>query len=91
MIFDVWFSEQGLYKNGQYDKVMSLLRQGGYISEKEDATWFVSTALGDDKDNVVVRSDGSPTYFASDIASFSGRDRNLSPSSAIISFARSII
>jgi len=66
--FDVWFSEQGLYKNGQYDKVMSLLRQGGYISEKEDATWFVSTALGDDKDNVVVRSDGSPTYFASDIA-----------------------
>jgi arginyl-tRNA synthetase len=47
---------------------MSLLRQGGYISEKEGATWFVSTALGEDKDNVVVRSDGSPTYFASDIA-----------------------
>jgi arginyl-tRNA synthetase len=66
--FDVWFSEQSLYKNGQYDRVMSLLRQGGYIGEKEDATWFVSTALGDDKDNVVVRSDGSPTYFASDIA-----------------------
>jgi arginyl-tRNA synthetase len=66
--FDVWFSEQSLYENGQYDRVMSLLRQGGYISEKEDATWFVSTALGEDKDNVVVRSDGSPTYFASDIA-----------------------
>jgi arginyl-tRNA synthetase len=66
--FDVWFSEQSLYENGQYDRVMSLLRQGGYISEKEGATWFVSTALGEDKDNVVVRSDSSPTYFASDIA-----------------------
>jgi len=66
--FDVWFSEQSLYDKGQYQIVMSLLRQGGYISEKEGATWFVSTALGEDKDNVVVRSDGSPTYFASDIA-----------------------
>ncbi len=66
--FDVWFSERSLYDNGQYQKAMSLLRQGGYIAEKEGATWFVSTALGEDKDNVVVRSDGSPTYFASDIA-----------------------
>jgi len=66
--FDVWFSEQSLFHNGQYEKVMALLHQGGYISEKEGATWFVSTALGEDKDNVVVRSDGSPTYFASDIA-----------------------
>jgi len=66
--FDVWFSESSLYDNGQYQKVMSLLRRGGYITEKEGATWFVSTALGEDKDNVVVRSDGSPTYFASDIA-----------------------
>ena len=66
--FDVWFSERSLYDNGQYQKVVSLLRQGGYIGEKEGATWFVSTALGEDKDNVVVRSDGSPTYFASDIA-----------------------
>ena len=66
--FDVWFSERSLFDNGQYQKVMSLLRQGGYIAEKEGATWFVSTALGEDKDNVVVRGDGSPTYFASDIA-----------------------
>jgi arginyl-tRNA synthetase len=66
--FDVWFSEQSLYDNGQYDKAMSLLRKGGYIAEREGATWFVSTALGEDKDNVVVRGDGSPTYFASDIA-----------------------
>jgi len=66
--FDVWFSEQSLYDKGQYQTALSLLRQGGYISEKEDATWFVSTALGEDKDNVVVRGDGSPTYFATDIA-----------------------
>ena len=66
--FDVWFSERSLYDSGQYQAAMSLLHQGGYISEKEDATWFVSTALGEDKDNVVIRSDGSPTYFATDIA-----------------------
>ncbi len=66
--FDVWFSESSLYEKGQYQTVMSLLRQGGYIAEKEGATWFVSTALGEDKDNVVIRGDGSPTYFATDIA-----------------------
>jgi len=66
--FDVWFSEQSLYDNGQYNMVMSLLQQDGYIAEKDNAIWFVSTALGEDKDNVVVRSDGSPTYFAGDIA-----------------------
>ena len=66
--FDVWFSEQSLFDNGQYQKVMALLREQGYIDEKEGATWFVSTALGDSKDNVVVRGNGSPTYFASDIA-----------------------
>jgi len=66
--FDVWFSEQSLFGQGQYQKAMALLRDGGYIGEKEGATWFISTALGEDKDNVVVRSDGSPTYFASDIA-----------------------
>ncbi|MDD4873804.1 MAG: arginine--tRNA ligase [Dehalococcoidales bacterium] len=66
--FDQWFSERSLYKNGQYDKAISILRQNGYIADKESATWFVSTALGEDKDSVVVRSDGTPTYFATDIA-----------------------
>ncbi len=66
--FDVWFSERSLYDCGQYRKVMSLLKDGGYIVDKEGAVWFTSSALGDDKDNVLVRSDGSPTYFASDIA-----------------------
>ncbi len=66
--FDVWFSESSLYEKGQFRTVMSLLRQGGYLVEKENATWFMSTALGEDKDNVVIRGDGSPTYFAADIA-----------------------
>ncbi len=66
--FDVWFSERSLFDKGQYQTAMSLLSEGGYIAEKEDATWFASTALGEDKDNVVVRGDGSPTYFATDIA-----------------------
>jgi arginyl-tRNA synthetase len=66
--FDVWFSEQSLYQNGQYEKVMKFLSKGGYVAEKENATWFISSALGEDKDNVLIRSDGSPTYFASDIA-----------------------
>ena len=66
--FDVWFSEQSLYRDGQYDNVMKLLRDSSHVVEKENATWFVSSALGEDKDNVLVRSDGSPTYFASDVA-----------------------
>jgi len=66
--FDVWFSEKSLYDNGQYQKVMLMLKQDGHLMEKESAIWFVSTVLGEDKDNVVVRSDGSATYFATDIA-----------------------
>jgi len=68
IVFDNWFTEQSLYDNGQYDTAMSILRKEGHLAEKEGATWFVSTALGEDKDNVVVRSDGAPTYFATDIA-----------------------
>jgi arginyl-tRNA synthetase len=66
--FDVWFSEQSLYDNGQYQEAMALLQDRGYIGDREGATWFFSTALGEDKDNVLVRGDGSPTYFAADIA-----------------------
>ncbi|RLC66336.1 MAG: arginine--tRNA ligase [Chloroflexi bacterium] len=65
---DNWFSEKSLYESGQYDKAMELLQSGGYIARKENATWFESSSLGEDKDNVLVKSDGSPTYFASDIA-----------------------
>jgi arginyl-tRNA synthetase len=66
--FDVWYSEKTLYENGQFDKATKLLREKGYLAEREGATWFVSTALGEDKDNVVIRSNGSPTYFGADIA-----------------------
>jgi arginyl-tRNA synthetase len=68
VVFDIWFSEKSLYQGGQYDRVMELLQSGGYVAKRENATWFESRALGEDKDNVLVRSDGSPTYFASDIA-----------------------
>ncbi len=68
VVFDNWFSERSLYQGGQYNKAMELLQGGAYIVKKENATWFESSALGEDKDNVLVRSDGSPTYFASDVA-----------------------
>jgi arginyl-tRNA synthetase len=68
VVFDAWFSETSLYQGGQYSRAMKLLQSGGYITKKENATWFESSALGEDRDNVLVRSDGSPTYFASDIA-----------------------
>jgi arginyl-tRNA synthetase len=66
--YDCWFSEQSLYDNGQFAKVMQILRKEGHLAEKEGATWFVSSALGEDKDNVVVRSTGTSTYFGTDIA-----------------------
>jgi arginyl-tRNA synthetase len=71
--FDLWYREKDLYKKDShnislFDKVTAMLRKDGYIVEREGATWFISTALGDDKDNVVIRSDGTSTYFGSDIA-----------------------
>ena len=66
--FDLYFSENSLYEGGQYQRVMSELGERGYTAEKEGAIWFVSSALGEDKDNVLVRTNGTPTYFASDIA-----------------------
>lgn len=66
--FDVWFSEKSLYESSQYETAMSRLRQKGHVVEREGAVWFTSSELGDDKDNVLVRSSGVPTYFASDVA-----------------------
>ncbi len=66
--FDAWFSEKSLYHNKQYHRAMELLQGEGYVTKRDNAIWFESSALGEDKDNVLVRSDGSPTYFASDIA-----------------------
>jgi arginyl-tRNA synthetase len=66
--YDNWFSERSLYESDTYDKTMALLRQRDCVAEREGAVWLVSSALGDEKDNVLVRSSGAPTYFASDIA-----------------------
>ena len=66
--FDNWFSERWLFQNNAYDRALDRLRAGGHLAERSGALWFISTALGDDRDNVVVRSSGEPTYFASDIA-----------------------
>ena len=66
--FDTWFRERDLYEHGQYEIVMSLLRDKGYTVEREGAVWFTSSSLGDEKDNVLVRSTGHPTYFATDVA-----------------------
>ena len=66
--FDRWFSEQTLYDENLVDKTIQELSERGYVAEREGAVWFTSSALGDDKDNVLVRSNGAPTYFASDVA-----------------------
>lgn len=66
--YDNWFSEQSLYDEGYFNRIMSLLRQGGHLYEKDGAVWFNAEALGGDKDEVVIRSNGQPGYFASDIA-----------------------
>ncbi len=66
--YDTWFSERSLFDRGLFNNVMSRLHDGGFIAQKEKATWFMSTALGEDKDNVVIRTDGTPTYFGTDIA-----------------------
>jgi len=66
--YDRWFSERSVYDSGLFDHVLAMLREKGHIAEREGAVWFVSSGLGDDKDNVLIRSDGEPGYLASDIA-----------------------
>ncbi len=66
--FDVWYSETSLYENGKIDDAITELRERGHIYEKDGATWFRSTELGDDKDRVLIKQDGSYTYLLPDIA-----------------------
>jgi arginyl-tRNA synthetase len=68
VVFDNWFSERSLYQDQDYQRAMGLLREKNYLAQRENALWFTSSLLGEEKDNVVVRSTGEPTYFASDIA-----------------------
>jgi arginyl-tRNA synthetase len=65
--FDVWKSEASLHEEGWVERAVARLREGGHVFESEGATWFRSTAFGDDKDRVIYRTGGEPTYFASDI------------------------
>ncbi len=65
--FDVWTTEGSLLEAGWVDRAIERLRAAGQLYEQDGATWFRSTAFGDDKDRVVVKSDGSLTYFAFDI------------------------
>ncbi len=66
--YDNWFSEQALYDAGKVDRSIEDYKQKGLVYEKDGAWWFKTTAFGDEKDRVVVRSNGDTTYFASDIA-----------------------
>jgi arginyl-tRNA synthetase len=65
--FDVWTTEGSLHADGWVEQAIGRLRAGGHLYELDGALWFRSTAFGDDKDRVVIRSNGAPTYFASDI------------------------
>jgi arginyl-tRNA synthetase len=66
--YDVWFHEQSLHDSGAIGKTMQELQEKGYVYEKEGALWLKATLLGDEKDEVILRANGLPTYYAADIA-----------------------
>ncbi|MFH1877359.1 MAG: arginine--tRNA ligase [Candidatus Omnitrophota bacterium] len=66
--FDVWTSQAGIEQRDEVPETLRLIENAGYIYEEEGAKWFASTRFGDDKDRVVVKSDGAYTYLAPDIA-----------------------
>jgi arginyl-tRNA synthetase len=66
--YEQWYSEKSLFDNGKVDQAIEKLKQSQHVYEKNGALWFASSKLGDEKDRVVVRENGQPTYFASDIA-----------------------
>ena len=66
--FDVWFSEQTLHDSGALSSAVQRLREQGHVYDENGAVWLRTTDFGDDKDRVLVRTDGEPTYFAADAA-----------------------
>jgi len=66
--YDEWFSERSLTESGVVQDAIISLKQAGHAYEKEGNLWFASSRFGDEKDRVIVRENGTPTYFASDIA-----------------------
>ena len=74
--FDVWFSERSMHEKDAIAKAMKQLKSQGHVFEHEGATWLRTTDFGDDKDRVLIKSDGELTYFSSDTAYYvSKRDR----------------
>ncbi|WP_112928865.1 arginine--tRNA ligase [Gardnerella leopoldii] len=83
--FDVWFHENSLYEDGEVERAIADLRSRGDIFEKDGATWFESTKHGDDKDRVIIKSDGNYAYFAADIAYYRNkRHREQNPADVAI-------
>jgi arginyl-tRNA synthetase len=73
---DVWFSEASLHESGAVDTAVDRLREQGHVFDQDGAVWLRTTDFGDDKDRVLVRASGEPTYFASDAAYYlSKKDR----------------
>jgi arginyl-tRNA synthetase len=68
--FDVYTHEESMHSSGRVEQAIARLRETGNIYEKDGATWLRSSAFGDDKDRVVIKSDGQPAYIAADIAYF---------------------
>jgi arginyl-tRNA synthetase len=66
--FDIWFSEKSLYENNFFNHSLQKLKSKGHVFELDGATWLRTTDFGDDKDRVMIKSDGSFAYFASDSA-----------------------
>ncbi len=66
--FDGWFSERSLHDAGEVEATLEALRSSGHTYESEGALWLRSSELGDDKDRVLVRGNGTPTYLAADVA-----------------------
>ena len=66
--FDSWVSEKSLYEQGRVEDTLEKLKETGYTYESEGALWFKSTEFGDDKDRVLIKSDGAYTYLVPDIA-----------------------
>ncbi len=74
--FDIWFSEKSLYENNFFHHCLETLKKQGHVFEHEGAIWLRTTDFGDDKDRVMIKSDGSFAYFASDSAYYiSKRER----------------
>jgi arginyl-tRNA synthetase len=68
VVFDTWSSEEALHESGAVERALTEAREAGHVYESEGATWLRTTTFGDDKDRVLIRSDGDSTYFLSDIA-----------------------